>query len=41
MSSHSNPRVEEFMHGLVRRNPGEPEFHQAVFEVASLFRGWR
>ena len=23
-----------FMTGLVRRNPGEPEFHQAVLEVA-------
>lgn len=26
--------VENFMKGLVRRNPGEPEFHQAVREVA-------
>lgn len=26
-------RVEQFMHGLIRRNPGEPEFHQAVQEV--------
>ncbi len=26
--------VEKFMHGLVRRNPGETEFHQAVREVA-------
>lgn len=25
--------VERFMHGLVRRNPGEAEFHQAVHEV--------
>jgi len=25
--------VDAFMHGLVRRNPGEPEFHQAVHEV--------
>lgn len=25
--------VENFMQGLVRRNPGEPEFHQAVREV--------
>lgn len=24
--------VEQFMHGLIRRNPGEPEFHQAVQE---------
>ncbi|MFK8021393.1 MAG: NADP-specific glutamate dehydrogenase [Pseudomonadales bacterium] len=27
--------VEEFMRGLIKRNPGETEFHQAVFEVAS------
>lgn len=27
--------VESFMQGLVRRNPYEPEFHQAVFEAAS------
>lgn len=26
--------LDEFMDGLTRRNPGEPEFHQAVFEVA-------
>jgi glutamate dehydrogenase (NADP+) len=26
--------LESFMTGLVRRNPGEPEFHQAVREVA-------
>jgi glutamate dehydrogenase (NADP+) len=26
--------VEQFMHGLVRRNPGEVEFHQAVREFA-------
>lgn len=26
--------LESFMHGLVRRNPGQPEFHQAVREVA-------
>ena len=25
--------VESFMHGLIRRNPGMPEFHQAVREV--------
>ncbi|GAB4520735.1 MAG: NADP-specific glutamate dehydrogenase [Parvularculaceae bacterium] len=24
--------IDSFMEGLVRRNPGEPEFHQAVFE---------
>ena len=27
-----SPAVEHFMHGLVRRNPGETEFHQAVEE---------
>lgn len=27
--------LERFMNGLERRNPGESEFHQAVFEVVS------
>lgn len=27
--------VENFMRGLIRRNPGEPEFHQAVEEVVT------
>lgn len=27
--------VEAFMQGLIRRNPYEPEFHQAVYEAAS------
>jgi glutamate dehydrogenase (NADP+) len=27
--------LERFYDGLVRRNPGEPEFHQAVLEVAN------
>jgi len=26
--------IDKFMHGLLARNPGEPEFHQAVYEVA-------
>ena len=26
--------LEQFMDGLRKRNPGEPEFHQAVHEVA-------
>jgi glutamate dehydrogenase (NADP+) len=26
--------IDRFMKGLIRRNPGEPEFHQAVREVA-------
>ncbi len=34
MSSAVQTEVEKFMHGLVRRNPGEEEFHQAVQEVA-------
>ncbi len=27
-------QLEQFMNGLVRRNPGQEEFHQAVYEVA-------
>lgn len=27
-------QLDDFMQGLIRRNPGEPEFHQAVYEVA-------
>jgi len=30
-----NPTLQEFMEGLVKRNPGEIEFHQAVKEVAA------
>ena len=26
--------IDKFMKGLIRRNPGEHEFHQAVYEVA-------
>ena len=33
VSDHVN--LDEFMQGLKRRNPGEPEFHQAVYEVAA------
>ena len=33
MSSSASEEVEKFMTGLIRRNPGEPEFHQAVREV--------
>ena len=33
MSDNVTTEVEHFMHGLVKRNPGEPEFHQAVQEV--------
>lgn len=31
---YSDLSLERFMQGLIRRNPGEPEFHQAVHEVA-------
>lgn len=34
MSANVQQRYEEFMQGLIRRNPGETEFHQAVGEVA-------
>ncbi len=33
MSSADNLRVSDFMTKLIARNPGEPEFHQAVQEV--------
>lgn len=33
VSDHVN--LEQFMQGLKRRNPGETEFHQAVYEVAA------
>ena len=32
--SENGEELERFMAGLHRRNPGEPEFHQAVQEVA-------
>jgi glutamate dehydrogenase (NADP+) len=35
MPSQNNHQLAEFMQGLVRRNPGEIEFHQAVEEVAA------
>ncbi|MGE4605997.1 MAG: NADP-specific glutamate dehydrogenase [Myxococcota bacterium] len=34
MGSVESTEVEHFMAGLIKRNPGEPEFHQAVHEVA-------
>jgi len=34
MNASTRDRLEQFMHGLKRRNPGENEFHQAVIEVA-------
>jgi hypothetical protein len=33
MSEKVKDEVGHFMSGLVKRNPGEPEFHQAVREV--------
>ena len=34
MKTDVGKHVEGFMNGLIKRNPGEPEFHQAVHEVA-------
>ena len=34
LSSDAQADVQHFMDGLEKRNPGEPEFHQAVREVA-------
>lgn len=33
--SEAETRLNNFMEGLKKRNPGEPEFHQAVYEVAA------
>ncbi|MFQ5584246.1 MAG: glutamate dehydrogenase, partial [Calditrichia bacterium] len=33
MNSGASKEVQNFMQGLIRRNPGEREFHQAVREV--------
>jgi glutamate dehydrogenase (NADP+) len=35
MTVSASEYLENFMNGLKRRNPGEPEFHQACYEVAS------
>jgi glutamate dehydrogenase (NADP+) len=35
MSISDHVNLEQFMDGLKKRNPGETEFHQAVYEVAS------
>ena len=35
MVASTEKRLEQFMHGLERGNPGEHEFHQAVYEVAA------
>jgi len=38
MSNNASEKRQAFMDGLIRRNPGESEFHQAVYEVAgSIF----
>ena len=34
LNAMARAEVDKFMKGLVKRNPGEPEFHQAVQEVA-------
>ena len=34
MSPAAGEKLDRFMSGLIKRNPGEPEFHQAVQEVA-------
>ncbi len=34
MNSTTKGKLDEFMNGLIKRNPGEEEFHQAVYEVA-------
>ena len=34
MSTSHSEELDHFMTGLIRRNPGETEFHQAVYEVA-------
>ena len=33
MSDSTSHELDHFMKGLMKRNPGEPEFHQAVHEV--------
>ena len=35
MTVQLQPHLDQFMEGLRRRNPGETEFHQAVYEVAA------
>ena len=34
LASNHQAELDKFMAGLEKRNPGEPEFHQAVQEVA-------
>jgi hypothetical protein len=35
MGMSAKQRLDNFMNGLDRRNPGQSEFHQAVYEVAA------
>jgi len=35
MATSANEQLDQFMQGLIRRNPGETEYHQAVHEVAA------
>jgi glutamate dehydrogenase (NADP+) len=34
MERSAKQHLDDFMSGFVRRNPGQSEFHQAVYEVA-------
>jgi len=34
MEKSAKQRLDNFMNGFARRNPGQSEFHQAVYEVA-------
>ena len=38
MNEQAQQYVEDFMARLIARNPGEPEFHQAVREVLDSLR---
>ncbi|WP_269620763.1 NADP-specific glutamate dehydrogenase [Zhongshania sp. BJYM1] len=35
MTTSQHVNLEQFIEGVIRRNPGETEFHQAVYEVAA------
>ena len=34
-SEKTHEYLERYMEGVKKRNPGEPEFHQAVYEAAA------
>ena len=40
MEAFVNRYIESFLSGLVTRNPGETEFHQAVGEVVRSLAGY-